>query len=112
MAGCATQRRSFEYQEQEARLSDLPVLLGAKRVSSMERAGDVRLVYETAESIDEVSAFYCSEMELLGWRKRHSFTFDDRFFVFEKPSRTSIIMLARHASTVRIILCISGLRGR
>ncbi len=82
---------------QEARLSDIPVLLGAQRIENKNnvtvQSGQKALLFSSNLSQDEVRNFYEQEMERMGWRQVGWFTGKEDFLMFEKPHNNALVVL-------------------
>lgn len=80
---------------QEAKLTDIPVILGATRLQDGDvtaLAGQVVLQFETRLDVREVVNFYEQEMERLGWQQPAAFSGREYFLMFEKPSSVALIV--------------------
>lgn len=101
--------------EDEARLTDIPVNLGWKRVdvrmSETIQPGQSIVRFESDQERDEVVTYFVQEMERYGWQQASIFIHDESVLVFEKPYKVAVILLRKRMvhkqPKVRITICMS-----
>lgn len=82
----------------EAKLTDIPIPLGAKPIHQYFdapeiEAAEIVLGYSTEQSIDELSNFYQTSMIQFDWRLVSAFSGLEHMFVFEKLDQMCVVSL-------------------
>lgn len=99
--------------EKEARLYDIPLMLEATGINFDEKRNqelykDQTVTYLVSEKcLDDIAAFYCHEMERLGWNFVTKFIGRQEIALyFQKPSSISLISVRtiKKSSVVTIFL--------
>lgn len=85
----------------EAKLADIPVPMGAKPIknyfqSSSPDSREIVLGYVSSQSIEDIAAFYASQMEQFGWYQTAAFANVEHLMLFEKPDQICTISLRAH----------------
>jgi hypothetical protein len=104
LATCGGQKKGARYKKgledsrfQEARLSDIPVLMDAKCVENkgilVAKSGQNIVQCTSKLPIAEVVDFYEQEMERMGWQQLSAFSGKETVLAFEKPFSVAIIMI-------------------
>lgn len=87
----------WEYQQLEARSKDIPVSLHFEPVISRAQQlenGSIQ-VFETKETIEQITTFYTHGMEREGWQNLFVLKGDNEVMLsFEKPSRYCAISIS------------------
>jgi hypothetical protein len=99
-----TQKKVEEdYHFQEARLSDIPVLMGAKRLENKGRVvlqdHQQAMFFKSMLPLRDVLNFYEQEMERMGWEQLSLFEGKETILLFEKPY--SIVLVLLHEDVKR-----------
>lgn len=85
----------FNWLQQEAKLFDIPILLGASPLMSESNASDGNecLVYISSRERSVIVDYYQQEMERHGWQQQPSFYCDETVLNFKKPGRFTTILI-------------------
>jgi len=100
------QKKRELWQEHEAKLYDIPIMLNAQpeQTTALDDTNQFALAYTVRSTLDEVQKFYCGEMERLGWQVYSLFEANERLLVFEKPSKMCSVSLRPYKDQVKIII--------
>ncbi|MBN1549072.1 hypothetical protein JW872_00220 [Candidatus Babeliales bacterium] len=113
ISSCGSQKKTVVIRDvtvQEAKLSDVPVLIDA--LVGASRLNDPildthELSYTSKLPYQDVVEFYQSEMERAGWLELGSFVGDQALLVFDKPYTLCVVTIQRLRTKVAIHI-ISG----
>lgn len=85
----------FNWLQQEAKLFDIPVLLGATPVMNESNASDGNecIVYLSSRKLPAIIDYYQQEMERNGWQQQPSFYCVETVLNFKKPGRFAAILI-------------------
>ncbi len=94
---------------QEAKLSDIPVPLHAKRIiDAREQSGeDIFLRYGIQMQLGAIKQFYMQEMERLGWQYNNSFDGVELLLIFKKPHRSCAISIRPQKKRTDLVIFVS-----
>jgi len=94
--------------EKEARLSDIPIPLGAKPMdeflSDPYSATETVVGYHSDRKIEDLFSFYLQEMERLGWQTIASFDGNEKSLNFQKPSKFCSVSIRKDQELSKIII--------
>ena len=101
-----------DLQFQEAKLSDIPVLLGAKRLENEGevdiKSGQNVLMFSSKFPQKEIVDFYEQEMERMGWQQLGSFSGKENILIFEKPYSVATVLvrenLKKKSTQINVLL--------
>lgn len=87
--------RLFINDEDRARLSDIPFIIGSKPwyLSNNNLNNQIIIQYNTQLSYDSIIDFYKTQMDYFGWQERGSFIAQESCLIFKKPTKQSIILI-------------------
>jgi hypothetical protein len=94
------------WQEYEARLHDVPIMLNAKpeEFNGPDDTNQFSCSYMINNKLDDVEHFYQGQMERLGWQLYSSFNMNERILVFEKPSKVCVLSLRPIGKQVKVVI--------
>ena len=85
----------------QARLSDVPVLIGAQLLdASVDKNNNKYLVYTSAQEVDEIVAAYNDELQRFGWVVK--LLYSDAEYVCitaKKPHKSAVFSIKNHKSS-------------
>lgn len=82
----------------QAKLTDIPIPFETSQVFACEAdldmgAKGICAEFESSLSCEDICAFYESEMELLGWQKKHAWVSHETCFLFGRPHKNCVISI-------------------
>lgn len=88
------EQKLFAWQQQEARLYDIPIMISAKPDYAYSQDSDTAVIaYSVEATFHDIETYYTYQMERQGWRSYASIAAYEKTLIFEKPQKLCIISL-------------------
>jgi len=101
--GCqkrSTRTSQVLLREREARLTDIPIVLGSRPVAN--QSTKTAYVYDLRVDVLSIEQFYLREMERFGWRLLAKSRASGTLLVFQKPVKICVVSVQRFGSKTRV----------
>lgn len=111
LSGCAksekrlTDRDRLKIKIHKARLSDVPIPLGA--IPQLKLVGEKSFGYLLGVDETDLVSYYQVEMEQHGWRLLGQFDSVEKQLIFEKPHKLSSISIRTNKDKYQVLILIS-----